>query len=327
MCGMLDNYLETFSQLKTASGQKDWGESTNHMSPSKPLLLLSVLDLIGCGSISRNFIEPSFELTDIFRAYLCSLKIEKISSMAYPFIFLMRDGFWSLRPKSGGALQPGQVFSNMELLAQHYYGAVLDADLYPLLQMGVSREKLRKVLIEKYFSPNIQPLLWDQAIVNNEAVNYSLSLLATVEMHPIYDFIEETSIPDSRVRRQGFRKAMLQVYDHRCALCGLRIIGADNQTGVDAVHIIPWDLSQNDRPSNSLALCKLCDWAFAEGLLSVDNEYRIMVADSVKNGPDQPGHLLALSGKTMFQPAEFKYWPSQENFEWHRKNGFLAVCG
>jgi hypothetical protein len=40
--------------------------STNFKSPYKPFLLLSILDLIGYGSITKNFIEPSFELTETF---------------------------------------------------------------------------------------------------------------------------------------------------------------------------------------------------------------------------------------------------------------------
>ena len=322
MCGMLDNYLQAFAQLRTASNHKDLDEASNYMSPNKPLLLLAVLDLIGCGSITRNYIEPSFELAEAFRQYLCLLKPAKMSSMSYPFLFLLRDGFWHLRSKSGADLHPSQLFGTVQLLNENYYGAVLNDDLFALVQMESSRKKLRRVLIETYFSADMQSLLWKQEKINREAVNYSLSLLATADVHPIYDLEEEIPVPDKKIRMIGFRKAVLLVYDHHCALCGLKIIGPDYQTAVDAFHIIPWNRSRDDHPGNGLALCKLCRWAFHEGLLSVDNEYRVLVSNTVQNDCNQPGYLLSLSGKSIFQPAEYKYWPTQESFKWHRHTCF-----
>ena len=71
------------------------------------------------------------------------------------------------------------------------------------------------------------------------------------------------------MRDQGFRRAVVTAYTHRCAFCGIRMRTIDGHTAVDAAHIIPWSLSHNDDPRNGLALCKLCHWSFDEGLLGV----------------------------------------------------------
>lgn len=42
---------------------------TNHRTPHKPFLLLSVMDMISQGQVIENFIEPSFELVDTWNGY------------------------------------------------------------------------------------------------------------------------------------------------------------------------------------------------------------------------------------------------------------------
>jgi putative restriction endonuclease len=89
MCGMLDGYLQEFSKLRVDTNRNKWTEGTNYKSPYKPFLLLSIFDLIGYGSITKNFIEPSFELTETFQGYIALLPpMNRQASMAYPFFYL-----------------------------------------------------------------------------------------------------------------------------------------------------------------------------------------------------------------------------------------------
>jgi len=68
------------------------------------------------------------------------------------------------------------------------------------------------------------------------------------------------------------------------------MLTSEGHTVVDAVHIIPFSESKNDHPTNGMALCKICHWSFDKGL--------------------------------MFRPAETRFWPAQESFDWHRKKRF-----
>ncbi len=42
----------------------------------------------------------------------------------------------------------------------------------------------------------------------------------------------------------------MNLYSHRCALCGIRMITPEGHTLVEAAHIRPWADCQDDRPAN-----------------------------------------------------------------------------
>jgi putative restriction endonuclease len=63
---MLEKYANMFSKLRTDRVRNRCPAITRHRAPHKPFLLLSVMDLISQGRITRNFIEPRFDLLDTF---------------------------------------------------------------------------------------------------------------------------------------------------------------------------------------------------------------------------------------------------------------------
>lgn len=322
MCGLLDKYLLAFSKLRVDKNRKSWTVLTNHCSPYKPFLLLSVMDLIAGGGISKNYIEPTIDLTETWLGYIDLLPpINRQASMAYPFFFLESDGFWHLRSRQGVELKPGATIRTVKRLRECFYGAQFDENLFPLLQMKTSREKLRSVLIETYFTPEIRPHLCEKAAVNYEAADYSANLLLPQIVTPP-ETAEVKPFPSEKVRDQGFRRAIVQLYDHRCALCGMKVITEENHTIVDAAHIIPWSKSHDDCPTNGMALCKTCHWSFDKGLMSVDNEYHVLVSHSIKRDPNLPGHMMTLSNRPMIRPPERRFWPAQDNLKWHRGQRF-----
>jgi len=50
----LDQYLRSFSRLRTDKNCKRWSALTSHQAPHKPFLLLSIMDLIAQGSITER---------------------------------------------------------------------------------------------------------------------------------------------------------------------------------------------------------------------------------------------------------------------------------
>ena len=115
------------------------------------------------------------------------------------------------------------------------------------------------------------------------------------------------------MRDQGFRKAIVVFYDHRCALCGIRILTLEGHTIVEAAHIVPWSESRDDRPKNGLAPCRLCHWSFDEGLMSVGTSYEVLVSTRVRMDQNMPGHMLTLADRPIFRPAKEAFWAAQEN--------------
>ncbi len=182
---------------------------------------------------------------------------------------------------------------------------------------------MRAVLINTYFVPEIRPLVEKQGKINYDAYKYSQTLLKMAEPEVQYGEGRGEEDFQEKVRDQGFRKAIVSLYEHRCALCGIRMLTPDGHTVVEAAHIKPWSEGHDDRPTNGLALCRLCHWSFDEGLMSVGDKYEVLVSKRVQIEQNLPGHILTLRDRHIFTPSENQYWPAQDNFDYHRKNAFL----
>ncbi len=87
-------------------------------------------------------------------------------------------------------------------------------------------------------------------------------------------------------------------------------------------HIVPWSISYDDKPNNGLALCRLCHWSFDEGLMSVDQDYRVLISKLARSDRNNPGLVMTLEGRPIFKPVKEKYFPSQERLDWHRRERF-----
>lgn len=121
-------------------------------------------------------------------------------------------------------------------------------------------------------------------------------------------------------RFTGFRRIVIKAYDHRCALCGVRIITPEQHTVVDAAHIVPWSKSRNDDIRNGMALCKLCHWAFDKGMMGVSDNYEVITSHQIAADPNVPGFLLTLTGRGIIGPQERELWPARQYIAEHRRD-------
>jgi putative restriction endonuclease len=192
-----------------------------------------------------------------------------------------------------------------------YVGAKMDDELFGYLCNPETRERLRAVLINTHFVPEVRPLVEKQGKINYNAYQYSQTLLKMAEPEGQYGEGRGEDDFHEKVRDQGFRKAIVSLYEHRCALCGIRMLTPDGHTVVEAAHIKPWSEGHDDRPTNGLALCRLCHWSFDEGLMSVGVKYEVMVSKRVQIESNLPGHILTLRDRHIFTPTEDQYWPAQ----------------
>ena len=172
---------------------------------------------------------------------------------------------------------------------------------------------------ERYFSNEAREVLLQQGFVNREAFIYSEKLLENPRDLHIRETLplEEEYIP---VRDQGFRRAVVTAYCHRCALCAIRVRTLDNYTAVTAAHIRPWSETQDDRPANGMALCRMCHWTFDEGLLGVSQEYEVIASRQLTVLNNLPGYLTNLEGRGSVGPAQRAFWPATESLRWHQEN-------
>jgi putative restriction endonuclease len=319
----IEAYIKKFSNLRTDKNRNRYPATAMHRAPHKPILLLAVMDLIEQGAINSNFIEPSMNLVDTFNNYISLvLPAGWKTSMAHPFPRLQTDGFWHRVTNPGYDPEKDYNVTSIAKLSEIYSGARLDDELFIFMLDPENRTRLRTALIDTYFTPELRPVLLEQAGVNFAAYQYSQKLLEEVkESGKTWEKSEE-STKNQKIRDQGFRKVITTLYDHRCALCGIRMITPEGHTIVEAAHIKPWHKSYDDRPTNGLALCRLCHWSFDEGLMSVGKNYEVLVSKRVRTDRNMPGHMMTLADRPIFRPGDEIYWPGMENITWHQKHTF-----
>ncbi len=322
---LAESYVKRFAELRTDASPARWSASTRHRAPHKPLLLLAIMDLFAEGSITTNLIEIIPELGELFTLYWARvMPSDQHSNIALPFFHLRTDGFWHLLPKPGKEAFLAAVWQirSVNQLRDSVLGARLDEELYTLLGIEHSRDLLRTVLIETYFALEAQPGLVKQGIVNIESFYYSQKLLEQARTRQTKERLDDEDSYEPSVRDQGFRRAVVTAYDHRCALCGIRMLTPDGHTVVDAAHIVPWSVRRNDDPRNGMALCRLCHWTFDEGLLSVSSSYEVITSPQLAADQNVPGHLLTLSDRGIIGPIEQPLWPDLNALSWHRQHVF-----
>lgn len=325
----LEYYTDKFSHLHTDVNRTRWPDSTSYRAPHKMLLLLSVIELIDLGLVESRFIEVTPELLDTFDRYWSSImSIGTRGNIFLPFFYLKSEGFWTLVPKQGKK-EIADVLRKCDSFRQLndvFLGANLDEELFLLLQNIKYREKLRIAIIHSYFSVELQEKLFLTVKTNKKAFEYTLEIRNFAKEKSVIESLEEFSVKSSndKIRDQGFRKAIVTAYEHRCATCGIRMLTPQGHTAVDAAHIIPWAESQNDDIRNGLCLCKLCHWAFDELLIMVTEKYKIKTSQDIKLNHNIPGHILQMEGRDIINPDEENFYPGNEFLKHHRARFLTA---
>jgi len=319
----LENYIKAFANLRRAPGPV-WTEATRKQAPHKPFLLLAVMDLAASGIITSSFIDTQNdlnELNDLFVRYWRRIvPLSQKSSIALPFSRLHNESFWKLVPNDKTEITPA-VINNINTVTQLRSvaaGAKIDDALYAFMSDASGRTALRETLLTAHFSKEAGDALREQVAIHAGAFNYCKELIRTAHMPLVREIVEQSQVRPE-VRDQGFRRAIVNSYDHRCALCGIRILTPEGHTAVDAAHIQPWSESKNDDVRNGMALCKICHWAFDEYMMSVSDKYTVLISKQISVLPNIPGSLLTLEGRGIIPPEDKALWPAQEYLGRHRE--------
>lgn len=125
-----------------------------------------------------------------------------------------------------------------------------------------------------------------------------------------------------QVSRRPFRDAAFthnirNAYDSTCAMTGLRLINGGGRPEMEAAHIRPVGEGHNgpDSVRNGLALSRTTHWMFDRGLLSLTDDYEILVAE--KYVPSRVRELLN-PDRRLVLPSEEAAWPHRSFLEYHR---------
>ena len=116
-------------------------------------------------------------------------------------------------------------------------------------------------------------------------------------------------------RDRAFTKAVRFAYENQCAMTGLRLINGGGRPEVQAAHIKPVAENGPDTIRNGLALSGTFHWLFDRGLISVTDDYQIIVAD--KKVPEQARRMLNGDGKVIL-PKDQSSRPNPLYLRFHR---------
>ena len=137
------------------------------------------------------------------------------------------------------------------------------------------------------------------------------------------DFTGETRrvVTEQRIKQHFFRRAVLSSYRGRCCMSGL-----SEPRLLIASHIVPWSKDKANRlnPSNGLCLSALHDKAFDKGMLTLDDDFRVVLAPRIVRS-DEPfirDVLQPLAGKQIGLPERFV--PDRSFLATHRELVFVA---
>ncbi len=296
-------------------------DRSSGIAPHKPVLLLAVLELIERGIITDGKVYFNNDLLFTCRAWWDSLVEGRTFNMAMPFFHMQSERFWTLVPKKGHE----NVVANVKQLRsigeirEHIDHAKLDPALFTLLTNSRKNVLVVRTIQKAYFETQGPTINERQVRIRNER-DLEIEILKNNADTFQLDWKGREG---SAKRNAMFRQFVLHAYDYTCAVCRLSIGGRSDGQLLDAAHIVPYAIMNNDDVRNGLCLCKNHHWAFDRGLIAVDEEYHVKVSPLLDERQPTEWRLTELEGKRIRLPVfSEQAYPAQEVLAWHREKVF-----
>ena len=198
--------------------------------------------------------------------------------------------------------------------------AHFDPELQSRNVSGMSNaSKLDKEIFEE-FASDWEELSYQAQIIKADYVGTTISELnkefdIQIDMLPEgADVVSETK---RRVGQYFFRTSVLAAYGNSCCVTGLK-----SPELLIASHIKPWKASdaktERTNPRNGLCLNALHDKAFDRGLITIDDAFRIIVSERLKDVPmdsDTRDWFMSYHHREITMPDKFA--PDRDYIHYH----------
>lgn len=292
----LDQAIERLYDLKV--GVVGMGLD-RHERPHKPLFLLAVFDLLDDGLATPDHIPWCDALRQRFTARFQIVRArDDDNTPDNPFRYLAGDGFWEpLAPTCMGIVP----FQGHPLVRDFHNVFARFTDGFDMIvAIPENRRRLREALIARYFPQHASQMS---------------AFPARSEVEPV---ARAAAGEAEYGRSPAFRRKILEIYDHQCAACGLRIkLPVRDVSFIDAAHLIPYHVEQNDHPTNGLALCKNHHWAMDSNLIAPcpDHQWHISKVLEPRRSTGE-AELAALAGKPVLPPHDEAFRPDPRALQW-----------
>jgi putative restriction endonuclease len=123
-------------------------------------------------------------------------------------------------------------------------------------------------------------------------------------------------LSNKKLRDQRFRSRIVSAYNGICAFTGTRMQDYNGHHEVQAAHILSVAENGPDVTSNGLALSSTIHWMFDRHLVSIDENLRLLVADTII--PIDYLSLLESATKGILLPKDRTKMPNQKFIRSHR---------
>jgi putative restriction endonuclease len=296
--GSREEWLGRLARLKVDRAKGD-------PAPHKPLLLLVILEVAEQGGLSSELLPLTPELAFRFCTYwsIVARRRKQRPDVRFPFYHLKSDGVWLPLTAEGKPAEDRRQARS----------AQMPVDFVACACDPLFRENARRVLIAKYFP------------AAERANLYALVGLPVPSKEQIARDAEHKPTADAQKqgREARFRLQVVSAYNYTCALTRYRLTTIAGTSIVDAAHIHQFADSRNNEPQNGIALCKNAHWLFDNGLWTLSDDYRVLVAeDKFAEAGSEPCLLKQYHGQPVLLPADRSLWPNASRLAWHRSRKF-----
>lgn len=297
----------------------------NGGAPHKPILLISLIQAFQQGFYKTKDIIITPELVGLFKSNWNKLVTTNHQCLfTLPFYHMNSEPFWSLEPNIGCEIwvkskSSMRSFSNLTTAIKY---AIIDKELLQFFLKKEESKILEQILLDKYFSSTKENISFgsndyilsiENQIAEDPNDTYRKRLLQIRKELDNDAFQEEVYI-----RSNVFKKEIPRIYNYTCCISGLRIDAINNASMIDACHIIPFSESYNDTISNGIALSPTLHRAFDRGLISIDDNYRVLINSTFSELNRTPHNIKQFSGMRLLLPDDEKFLPSHKSLEHHR---------
>ena len=272
-----------------------------------------------------------------------------------PFFHLSSEssGIWKLKCGPGKTVPVTKSHSikSFRALRETVEAAILSDELAQALQDPVQRMEIKAILLKRYFTGKLKQLtktpvryyersysagdLESPAECHDPSENYARKVIRQ------YEHMERVAWEEELILRSYvFKKAVVEVYNGRCAISGMKLEFGAAVSMVDGCHIVSFAQSYDDtihngiafaptgkgRPHraaptsihNGIALAPALHRAFDRGMVSVSDDYRVMVHPRLKDHYPQVG-IQQFNGLKLKLPPDSRFYPSREKLGEHRR--------
>ncbi|RZF62207.1 restriction endonuclease [Sphingobacterium corticibacterium] len=228
----LEPYISAFTHLKR-------GVTKYGLAPHKPILLLTLIELIDKELAPDNRFEVNVDLVGLFQEnWRWLVNTAHQPDFTQPFYYLQSDKakgqpFWKLHPYSG--FQINAHIKSVQTLSGTVAYAAFAPELYQLLMIENNRILTKDAILFMYFPE--QRAAYYQHKQLADGFYHDLQALVLNDPEVRYKHVSIQTEEDIFIRSGLFKRYIPQLYQDTCAMTGMRMQSTFKYNFIDACHI------------------------------------------------------------------------------------------